>query len=152
MLLKNKFLNRSVLDIRPECQKMVAEANKTLDNLVSEATKIYYHQEQVINKKREKECYERMAALQGTLVTGQREGGEKLVYFHNQKLGYFKRLCPQRSRSPPGPYPICKVDHWEKLLFPGRIGPIINQCWPPGHNLQVPHLFGYNSRSPRRHL
>lgn len=111
--------------------KTVAEANKTLGDLVSEAVKVYHNGDQVIDKKTEKRRYTMMAALRHILVRGQGEEGEECVCFHCWKPGYFKRECSQRRCLPLGSCPIRKEGHWEKPLYHGVWGKLPTRNGPP---------------------
>jgi hypothetical protein len=53
VLLRYKFLTQPAPDIHRKLQKLVAEGNKTLDQLVQMATSVYHNW--VLTKKREKE-------------------------------------------------------------------------------------------------
>jgi hypothetical protein len=53
VLLRDKFLTQWAPDICRKLQKLVAEGDKTLDQLVQMATSVYYNRD--LTKKREKD-------------------------------------------------------------------------------------------------
>jgi hypothetical protein len=52
VFLRDKFLTQSAPDIHGKLQKLVAECDKMLDQLVQMATSVYYNQD--LTRKREK--------------------------------------------------------------------------------------------------
>jgi hypothetical protein len=63
VLLKDKFLTQSALDIHRKLQKLVAKGDKTLDQLVQMVTSVYYNQDLTKKKEKNKRYYDLVAAL-----------------------------------------------------------------------------------------
>ena len=98
-------------------------SNQSLDNLLQLAVTIYYGREYEEKKERQKKRKEQAEALAMAMRTvlkqpeknSQRDpGGKGWACYYRGKEGHLKRNCPQASKPPPVPCPVCKGPHWKR--------------------------------------
>ena len=118
MILKDRFLTQSAPDI---CHKLLKQAygpNQSLDTLLQLAQTVYYGREYEEKKERQKkmkEMAEAFAMAKQPEKNAQRGPGEKgWACYCCGKEGHLKRDCPQASKLPPAPCPVCKGPHWKR--------------------------------------
>ena len=116
------------MGFRRKLLKWAYGPNQSLDNLLQLVQTVYYGREYEEKKERQKKTKEQAEAL--SMATRsilkqpeknvQRDPGEKgwACYYSGQER-HLKRDCPQASKLPPAPCPICKGPHW-KRDFPQR--------------------------------
>ena len=110
-------------DIRRKLLKRAYGPNQSLDNLLQLAHTVYYGREYEGKKERQKRTKEQAEALARTIRTvlkqpgrnAQTDTGEKRwACYYCGKEGHLKRDCPQASKPPPAPCPVCKGPHWKR--------------------------------------
>ena len=120
MILKDRFLTESAPDIRCKLLKWVYGPNQSLDTLLQLAQTVYYGREYEEKKKRQKKIKEKTEAftmavknfLKQPEKNAQKDLGEKgWACYYCGKEGHLKRDCPQASKLPPAPCPVCKGPH-----------------------------------------
>ena len=122
VILKDRFLTQSAPDIRRKLLKQAYGPNQSLDTLLQLAQTVYYGREyeEKKGKKKTKEKAEAFAmAMKNVLKqpekSAQRGPGEKRwACYYCGKEGHLKRDCPQASKPPPAPCPVCKGPHWKR--------------------------------------
>ena len=117
---------------------------------------IYYGREYKEENKRQKRTRQqteaptvvvRSAMKQPEGKNAQRNPGEKgWTCYYCGKEGHLKRDCPQASKPPPAPCPVCKGPHWKRDCPQRRRSPGSdsqdNQDWRcPGVPTQAPILI-----------
>ena len=126
MILKDRFLTQSAPDIHRKLLKQVYGPNQFLDNLLQLAQTVYCGREYEEKKERQKKTKEQAEALAMAMKTvlkqpeknAQRDPGEKgWACYYCGKEGHLKRDCPQASKLPPAPCPVCK-DHTGRETAP----------------------------------
>ena len=123
VIFKDRFLTQLSPDIRRKLLKQVYGPNQSLDTLLQLAQTVYYGREYEEKKERQKKTKEQVEAIVMAVRTilkqpeknAQRGPGEKgwACYFCG-KEGHLKRDCPQASKPPPTPCPVCKGPHWKR--------------------------------------
>ena len=120
MILKDRFLTQSAPDIRCKLLKQAYGPNQSLDNLLQLAQTVYYGREHEEKKEMQKKTKAQEEALIMAVRTVlkqpeknvQRGSGEKgWACYYCGKEGHLKRDCPQASKPPPAPCPVCKGPH-----------------------------------------
>ena len=123
MILKDRFLTQSAPDIPRKLLKQAYETYQSLDNLLQLAQTVYYGREYEEKKERQKKTKEKAEAfamamknvLKQPEKNAQRGPGEKgWACYCCGKEGHLKRDCPQASKPPPAPCPVCKGPHWKR--------------------------------------
>ena len=123
VILKDRFLTQSAPDIRRKLLKQAYGPNQSLDTLLQLAQTVYYGREYEEKKKRQKKTKEKAEAfamamknvLKQPEKSAQRGPGEKRwACYYCGKEGHLKRDCPQASKPPPAPCPVCKGPHWKR--------------------------------------
>ena len=123
MILKDRFLTQSAPDIHHKLLKWVYGPNQSLDNLLQLAQTVHYGREYEGKKERQKKTKEQAEAFTVVMRTivkqpeknAQRNPGEKgWACYYCGKEGHPKRDCPQASKPPPAPCPVCKGPHWRR--------------------------------------
>ena len=121
VILKDRFLTQSAPDIRRKFSKRAYGPNQSSDNLLQLAQTVYYGREYEENKERQGKMKEKAEALAMVMKTilkqpeknAQRDPGEKgWACCCCGKEGHLQRDCPQASKPPPAPSPVCKGPHW----------------------------------------
>ena len=120
VILKDRFLTHLAPDIHHKLLKWVYGPNQSLDNLLQQAQTVYYGRGYKKNKERQKKTKEQAEALTMAVRTvlkqpeknAQRDPGEKgWACYYCRKEGHLKGDCPQASKPPPAPCPVCKGPH-----------------------------------------
>ena len=123
VILKDRFLTQSAPDIRRKLLKQAYGPNQSLDTLLQLAQTVYYGREYEEKKERQKKTKEKAEAfamamknvLKQPEKNAQRGPGEKgWACYCCGKEGHLKRDCPQASKPPPAPCPVCKGPHWKR--------------------------------------
>ena len=123
MILKDRFLTQSAPDIRHKLLKQAYGPNQSLDTLLQLAQTVYYGREYEEKKERQKKTKEKAEvfamAMKNVLKqpekNAQRDPGEKgWACYYCGKEGHLKRDCPQASKLPQAPCPVCKGPHWKR--------------------------------------
>ena len=123
MILKDRFLTQSAPDIRHKLQNRVYGPNQSFDTLLQLAQTVYYGMEYEEKKERQKKTKEKAEAfamamknvLKQSEKNAQRDPGEKgWACYYCGKEGHLKRDCPQASKPPLAPCPVCKGPHWKR--------------------------------------
>ena len=123
VILKDRFLTQSAPDIRRKLSKRVHGPNQSLDNLLQLAQTVYYGREYEEKKERQRKTKKKAEAFTMAVKTvlkqpeknAQRDPGEKgWACYCCGKEGHLKRDCPQASKPPPAPCPVCKGPHWRR--------------------------------------
>ena len=123
VILKDRFITQSAPDIRHKLQKRAYGPNQSLDTLLQLAQTVYYGREQEENKERQKKTKEKAEAFAMAMKNflkqpekdAQRDPGEKIwACYYCGKEGHLKWDCPQASKPPPAPCPVCKGPHWKR--------------------------------------
>jgi hypothetical protein len=102
VLLKDKFLTQSAPDIHRKLQKSVAEGEKSLDQLMQLAMSVYYNQDIIKKREKDKKHHDLIAAF--------REGPTQLgptsrSCYHCRWEGHFHRECPKGGQPGDSPAP-----------------------------------------------
>ena len=120
MILKDRFLTQSAPDIRRKLLKQAYRPNQSLDTLLQLAQTVYYGREYKEKKERQKKTKKKAEAFSMAMKnvlkqpekSAQRGPGEKRwACYYCGKEGHLKRDCPQTSKPPPAPCPVCKGPH-----------------------------------------
>ena len=120
MILKDRFLTKSAPDIGRKLLKRAYGPNQSLDTLLQLAQTVYYGREYEEKKERPKKTKEKTEAfamavknfLKQPEKNAQRDLGEKgWACYYCGKEGHLKWDCPQASKPPPAPRPVCKGPH-----------------------------------------
>jgi rubrerythrin len=116
IILKDKFLTQSELDIHKKLKKLVADGSRDLDQLVHVATSVYYNRN-LEKERKDLKKEKRKNKQQEALITALREtpSGQSpnlRTCFQCKQAGHFRRECSWR-KLPPGPCPICQGKHWK---------------------------------------
>ena len=125
MILKDRFLTQSAPDIRGKLLKWAYGPNQSLDTLLQLAQTVYYDREYEEKKERQKKQKTKEKAkafamamknvLKQPEKNARRGPGEKgWPCYYCGKEGHLKRDCPQASKPPPAPCPVCKGPHWKR--------------------------------------
>ena len=123
MILKDRILTQSAADICCKVLKWAYGPNQSLDNLLQLAQTVDYGREYEEKKERQKKTKEQVEALAVAMRTvlkqpeknAHRDPGEKgWACYYCGKEGHLKRDCPQASKPPPAPCPVCKGPHWKR--------------------------------------
>ena len=123
VILQDRFLTQSAPDICRKLLKWAYGPNQSLDNLLQLAQTVYYGREYEEKKERQKKTKEQVEALVMAVKTilkqpeknAQRDPGEKgWACYYCGREGHLKQDCPQASKQPPAPCPICKGPHWKR--------------------------------------
>ena len=121
VILKDRFLTQSAPDICCKLSKRAYGPNQSLDNLLKLAQTVYYGREYEEKKERQRKRKEKAEALAMAIKTvlkqpeknAQRDPGEKgWACSCCGKEGHLKQDCPQASKPPPAPCPVCKGPQW----------------------------------------
>ena len=119
MTFKDRFLTQSAPDIHHKLSKRAYGPNQSLDNLLQLAQTVYYGREHEEKKGRQRKTKEKAEALAMAVKTvlkqpeknAQRDPGAKgWACYCCGRQGHLQRHCPQASKPPPAPCPVCK-DH-----------------------------------------
>ena len=117
MILKDRFITQSAPDICHKLQKRAYEPNLSLDTLLQLAQTVYYGREYEEKKERHRKTKEMVEAfpmamknaLKQPEKNAQWDPGEKgWACYSCGKEWHLKRDCPQASKLPPAPCPVCK--------------------------------------------
>ena len=123
VILKDRFLTQSAPDIRRKLLKQAYGPNQSLDTLLQLAQTVYYGREYEEKKKRQKKTKEKAEAfamamknvLKQPEKNAQRDPGEKgWACYYCGKEGHLNQDCPQASKLPPAPCPVCNGPHWKR--------------------------------------
>ena len=123
VILKVRFLTQSAPDIHRKLLKWVYGPNQSLDNLLQLAQTVYYGRKYEEKKERQRNTKEQVEAFAMAMKTilkqpvknAQRDPGEKgWACYYCGKEGHHKWDCPQESKPPPAPCPVCKGPHWKR--------------------------------------
>ena len=122
MILKDRFLTWSAPDIRCKLLKRVYGPNQSLDTLLQLAHSIMVGnmRKRKKGKKRQGKGRSLCNGYEKTFLKqpekyAQRDPGEKgWACYYCGKEGHLKRDCPQTTKPPPAPYPVCKGPHWKR--------------------------------------
>ena len=122
VILKDRFLTQLAPDIHHKLSKRVHGPNQSLDNLLQLAQSIIVGNMRKRKKGRErrKEKVEALAMAVKTVLkqpekNAQRDTGEKgWACYCCGKEEHPKQDCPQASKPPPAPCPVCKGAHWRR--------------------------------------
>ena len=123
VIFKDRFLTQLSPDIRHKLSKRVYGPNQSLHTLLQLAQTAYYGREYEEKKERQRKTKEKAEAftmamkivLKQPEKNAQRDPGVKgWAYYYCGKEGNLKRDCPQASKLPPAPCPVCKGPHWKR--------------------------------------
>ena len=123
VILNDRFLTQSAPDILCKLSKWAYGPNQSLDILLQLAQTVYYGREYEEKKERQNKAKEKVEAfamamknvLKQPEKNAQRGPGEKgRACYYCGKEGHLKRDCPQASKPPPAPCPVCKGPHWKR--------------------------------------
>ena len=123
MILKDRFITQSAPDIRHKLQKWAYGPNQSLDTPLQLAQMVYYSREYEEKKERQRKTKEKVEALAMAMKNAlkqpeknaQRDPGEKgRACYYCGKEGHLKWDCPQASKLPLVPCPVCKGPHWKR--------------------------------------
>ena len=122
MILKDRFLTQSAPDIRCKLLKQAYGPNQSLDTLLQLAQTVYYGREYEEKKERQKKERKRQKPspwLFKTFLNSLRKmpRGAQVkrdgLAITVERRGT-SRDCPQASKTPPAPCPVCKGPHWKR--------------------------------------
>ena len=123
VILKDRFLTHSAPDIHRKLWKRAYGPNRSLDNLLQLAQPVYYQREYEEKKERQRKKKVRVEALTTAVRTVLKQPeknaqrgpveNERACYYYG-KEGQLKPDCPQASKPPPAPCPVCKGPHWRR--------------------------------------
>ena len=117
MILQDRFLTQLAPDIHCKLLKQAYAINQSLDNLLQLAQTVYYGREHEEKKEMQKKTKAQEEALIMAVRTvlkqpeknAQRDPGEKgWACYYCGKEGHRQQDCPQASKLPPAPCPVCK--------------------------------------------
>ena len=117
VILKDRFLTQSAPDIRRKLLKQAYRPNQSLDTLLQLAQTVYYGKKYKKKKKKTKKKAEAFAMTMKNVLkqpekSAQRGPGEnRWACYYCEKERHLKRDCPQASKPPPAPCPVCKGPH-----------------------------------------
>ena len=123
MILKDRFLTQLAPDIHRKLSKRAYGPNQSLDNLLQLAQTVYDGREYEEKKERQGKMKEKAEAFTMAMKTvlkqpeknAQRDPGEKgWACYCSGKGASLERDCPQASKPPPAPCPVCKGPHWRR--------------------------------------
>ena len=123
MILKDRFLTQSAPDSHHKLLKQAYGSYQSFGNLLRLAQTVYYGREYEEKKERQKKTKEKAEAfamamknvLKQSEKNAQRDPGEKgWACYYCGKEGHLKRDCPQASKPPPAPRPVCKEPYWKR--------------------------------------
>ena len=123
VILKDRFLSQLAPDIRRKLLEQMYGPNQSLDNLLQLAQTVYHGREYEKKKERQRKTKEEAEALAMAVGTVLKEleknaprdpGGKGWACYYCGKEGHLKRDCPQASKPPPAPCPVCKGPHWRR--------------------------------------
>ena len=123
MILKDRFITQSAPDIHHKLQKRAFGPNQSLDTLLQPAQMVYYGREYEEKKERHRKTKEKVEAfpmamknaLKQPEKNAQWDPGEKgWACYYCGKEGHLKRDCPQASKPPLAPCPVCKGPLWKR--------------------------------------
>jgi hypothetical protein len=95
IILKDKFLTHSALNIHRKLQKLVAEGGKSLDQVVQVATTVFHNRDQEKERRKDQRQEVLIAAM---WVTPSGVGPNPWPYFLCGQKGHFRRVCPLRQK------------------------------------------------------
>ena len=130
VIFKDRFLTQLAPDICHKVLKWAYGPNQSLNTLLQLAQTVYYGREYEEKKESQKRTKEQVEALAMAIRTvlkqpeknAQRHPGEKgWTCYYCGKEEHLKRNCPQASKLPPAPCPVCK-DHTGRDTAPRAIG------------------------------
>ena len=123
VIFKDSCLAQSAPDVRHKLSKRAYGPNRFLANLLQLAQTVYYGREYEEKKERQRKTKEKAEALEMAMKTflkqpeknAQRDPGEKgCACYCCGREGHLKRDCPQASKPPPAPCPVCKGPPWRR--------------------------------------
>ena len=123
MILKDRFLTQFAPDICHKLLKWAYGPNQSSDNLLQLAQTVYYGREYEEKQERQRKTKEQAEAFAMAMKTilkqpeknAQRDPGEKgWACYYCGKERHLKWDCPQASKPPPAPCPVCKGPHWKR--------------------------------------
>ena len=126
VILKDRVLTQSAPDICRKLSKWAYGPNQFLDTLLQLAQTVCYGREYEKMKERQKRTKEQAEALLASEMAmktvlkqpeknAQRDPGEKgWACYYCGKEGHLKWDCPQASKLPLAPCPVCKGPHWKR--------------------------------------
>ena len=123
VILKDRFLTQLAPDIHCKLLKQAYGPNQSLDTLLQLAQTAYYgkeYEEMKESQKRTKEQGEALAMAMKIVLkqpekNAQRDPHEKgWACYYCGKEGHLKWDCPQASKLPLAPCPVCKGPHWKR--------------------------------------
>ena len=132
MILKDRFLTQSAPDIQRKLLKQAYGLNQSLDTLLQLAQTVYYGREYEEKKERQKRTKEKAEAFATAMKNilkqpeknAQRDPGEKgWACYYCGKEGHLKQDCPQASKPPLAPCPVCKGPQRRRDCPQGRRSP-----------------------------
>ena len=120
MILKDQFLTQLAPDIHRKLLKQVFGPNQSLDNLLQLAQSIMAgNMTRKKGRGRPRNRQKPLLWLSELFLNGLRKmprgpGWKGWACHYSGKEGHLKRDCPQASRPPPAPCPVCKGPHWRR--------------------------------------